>query len=289
MTERPRVYLRAPAADDRHEFVKLMRASRSFHRPWATAPTDDDRFAAYITDSQRADFEAMLVCRHEDDAIVGFFNLSQIVRRSLQSAYLGYAAGKPFAGHGLHAGGDRARPAPSVHVAQASPDRGQHSARKSRLDRARSGRRLPARGLLSALPQDRRALARPRALGAARPRSGGAATRSTETVCRPKRPRRARSSTAVRLRVEADVAQLVEHFTRKPGLLSFDVGAGRRVGGGKPQQIRVISVAGGLPTTVDRGPPVDTSAAVVAAPALHGFGLRSVRPRRRHEPRGSRL
>jgi ribosomal-protein-alanine N-acetyltransferase len=100
VTQRPRVYLRAPVADDRHEFVKLMRASRSFHRPWATAPTDDDRFAAYITDSQRADFEAMLVCRTDDDAIVGFFNLSQIVRRSLQSAYLGYAAGKPFAGHG---------------------------------------------------------------------------------------------------------------------------------------------------------------------------------------------
>ncbi len=95
-----RVFLRAPAASDREEFVALMRASRSFHRPWATAPTDDDRFAAYLADSRRVDFEAMLVCRFEDRAIVGFFNLSQIVRRSLQSAYLGYAAGKPFAGQG---------------------------------------------------------------------------------------------------------------------------------------------------------------------------------------------
>ena len=42
----------------------------------------------------------MLVCRREDDAILGFFNLSQIVRGSLQSAYLGYAVGKPFAGQG---------------------------------------------------------------------------------------------------------------------------------------------------------------------------------------------
>lgn len=95
-----RVFLREPLASDRHEFVSLMRASRSFHRPWATAPTDDERFAAYLADSRRPDFEAMLVCRLEDNAIVGFFNLSQIVRRSLQSAYLGYAAGKPFAGHG---------------------------------------------------------------------------------------------------------------------------------------------------------------------------------------------
>ena len=94
------VYLRVPAAADCNEFVTLMRASRSFHRPWATAPTDDDRFAAYLADARRPDFEAMLVCRREDDAIVGFFNLSQIARGSLQSAYLGYAVGKPHARHG---------------------------------------------------------------------------------------------------------------------------------------------------------------------------------------------
>ena len=95
-----RVFLRPPAARDREEFISLMKASRSFHRPWATAPTDDERFSAYLADSRRADFEAMLLCRHSDQAILGFFNLSQIVRRSLQSAYLGYAAGKPYAGQG---------------------------------------------------------------------------------------------------------------------------------------------------------------------------------------------
>jgi ribosomal-protein-alanine N-acetyltransferase len=95
-----RVFLRAPAAGDRNEFIKLMQASRSFHRPWATAPTDAERFNAYLADSRRPDFEAMLVCRVNDLAIVGFFNLSQIVRRSLQSAYLGYAVGQPYAGQG---------------------------------------------------------------------------------------------------------------------------------------------------------------------------------------------
>jgi ribosomal-protein-alanine N-acetyltransferase len=94
------VFLRAPAARDRDEFVSLMRSSRSFHRPWATAPTDQERFAVYLADSRRPDFEAMLVCRRQDLAIVGFFNLSQIVRRSLQSAYLGYAVGEPYAGQG---------------------------------------------------------------------------------------------------------------------------------------------------------------------------------------------
>ncbi|MGH2859537.1 MAG: GNAT family N-acetyltransferase [Solirubrobacteraceae bacterium] len=100
MTAGPRVYLRSPARGDRREFTALMRASREFHSPWATAPTDEDRYVAYLTDSRRADFEAMLLCRAEDEAIVGFFNLSQIVRRRLQSAYLGYAVGLPFAGQG---------------------------------------------------------------------------------------------------------------------------------------------------------------------------------------------
>lgn len=95
-----RVFLRAPVRSDRREFTALMQRSQAFHSPWATAPTDDERFAAYLADARRPDFEAMLLCRAQDDAILGFFNLSQIVRRRLQSAYLGYAVGEPFAGRG---------------------------------------------------------------------------------------------------------------------------------------------------------------------------------------------
>lgn len=95
-----RVYLRSPAHADRAEFIGLMRASRAFHRPWATAPTDDEAFDAYLVDSRRPDFEAMLVCRRADGAILGFFNLSHITRGSLQSAYLGYAVGSTFANQG---------------------------------------------------------------------------------------------------------------------------------------------------------------------------------------------
>ena len=95
-----RVYLRAPERLDRAEFISLMRASRAFHRPWATAPTDDEAFQAYLVDSRRPDFEAMLVCRREDRAILGFFNLSHITRGSLQSAYLGYAVGSTYAHQG---------------------------------------------------------------------------------------------------------------------------------------------------------------------------------------------
>jgi [ribosomal protein S5]-alanine N-acetyltransferase len=95
-----RVYLRSPERSDRAEFVALMRASRAFHRPWATAPTDGEAFEAYLVDSRRPDFEALLVCRRDDRAILGFFNLSHITRGSLQSAYLGYAAGSTYAHQG---------------------------------------------------------------------------------------------------------------------------------------------------------------------------------------------
>jgi [ribosomal protein S5]-alanine N-acetyltransferase len=95
-----RVYIRPPARGDEDEFTSLMRDSRPFHRPWASAPTDPARFAAYLEDSTRPDFEAFLVCRVSDDQIVGFFNVSQIARGSLQSAYLGYAAAQKYAGQG---------------------------------------------------------------------------------------------------------------------------------------------------------------------------------------------
>ena len=35
-----RVYIRAPTRADAAEFTALMRASRDFHSPWATAPTE---------------------------------------------------------------------------------------------------------------------------------------------------------------------------------------------------------------------------------------------------------
>ena len=95
-----RVYLRAPELADQEEFISLMHASRAFHRPWASAPADEERFLAYLLDAQRSDFDAMLLRRLEDDAIVGFFNLSQITRRALQSAYLGYAIAERYAGQG---------------------------------------------------------------------------------------------------------------------------------------------------------------------------------------------
>ena len=67
------------------------------HAPREPRHIQEGNFAAYLEDSGRPDFEAFLVCRIEDDQLVGFFNVSQITRGSLQSAYLGYAVAHNFA------------------------------------------------------------------------------------------------------------------------------------------------------------------------------------------------
>jgi ribosomal-protein-alanine N-acetyltransferase len=77
-----------------------MRDSRAFHRPWAAVPTDNTRFDAYLADARKPDYEPLLVRRCADDAIIGFFNISQITHGPLQSAYLGYAVGKRYARQG---------------------------------------------------------------------------------------------------------------------------------------------------------------------------------------------
>jgi ribosomal-protein-alanine N-acetyltransferase len=95
-----RVELRPPSEEDREEFVRAMRASRSFHHPWLEAADTDEAFAALVARASDERFDPVLVCRRSDGAIVGFANISQIVRGPLQSAFLGYGAVAAHAGRG---------------------------------------------------------------------------------------------------------------------------------------------------------------------------------------------
>ena len=142
-----------------------MRASRDLHRPWIYMPETPERYAAYLSRIEDPRAAPFLACRTEDGAIVGFLNISEIVRGGFKSAFLGYGGVARFAGQGymteamgllLREAFTRARPA---------PPRGQHPAGQQRLDRARQARRLRARGVLASLPEGGRPLARPRALG----------------------------------------------------------------------------------------------------------------------------
>jgi len=68
-------------------------------------PETGEAYAAYLERSQRERNAFYLAHRREDDAIVGFLNISEIVRGALQGAFVGYWAGVPFAGRGYMARG----------------------------------------------------------------------------------------------------------------------------------------------------------------------------------------
>jgi [ribosomal protein S5]-alanine N-acetyltransferase len=99
------VYLRAPHRSDQGEFLALVRASRELHRPWVYAPETPREFSAFISRCGTDAKVCMLVCRRDDDALVGVYNVSEITRGFFESAYLGYYAFAPTAGHGLMAEG----------------------------------------------------------------------------------------------------------------------------------------------------------------------------------------
>ena len=94
------MFLCAPIARHRNEFLVLIRASRLALRPWVAPPASRAAFSAYLRRARRPTERAFLVCRIEDRAIAGVINVSQIFHGNFQSAYLGYFAGAPFMGQG---------------------------------------------------------------------------------------------------------------------------------------------------------------------------------------------
>ncbi len=90
-----RVYLRTPSARDERTFLRLARASKRLHRTFVFAPATPKAFRDYLARMRKRDAKAFLVCRKDDDAIVGVFNISVILRGPLRTAFLGYWA---FAG-----------------------------------------------------------------------------------------------------------------------------------------------------------------------------------------------
>lgn len=107
------VYLRPPRNADARAFLAAVRASRKLHGAWVQPPATPVRFNQFVgrfgsfatRDPLAATHVGFLVCRCDDDAMVGVFNLSEIVRGVFQSAYLGYYAFSPHAGAGYMAEG----------------------------------------------------------------------------------------------------------------------------------------------------------------------------------------
>src|SRR4051794_34652746 len=95
-----RVRLADPKPEDRRPFLDLVEASVELHRPWTYPPADAAGYRRLLERNRTDDFFALLARRTEDDAIVGLFELSGIVRGGFQNAYLGYRAGGPYSGQG---------------------------------------------------------------------------------------------------------------------------------------------------------------------------------------------
>jgi [ribosomal protein S5]-alanine N-acetyltransferase len=96
-----RVSIRLLRATDRDAFLQMVHESRELHRPWAYPPERADQFDELLSRCARDDFVCFLVVDDETDEIAGVFNISQIVRGSFQSAFLGYYGSARHAGKGL--------------------------------------------------------------------------------------------------------------------------------------------------------------------------------------------
>jgi ribosomal-protein-alanine N-acetyltransferase len=97
-------YLETPAPRHEHEFLAAVVRSSRLHGSWVTAPRSAAEYRLYLKERQGPRQVKHFVC---DDLgqICGVINLSEIVRGSFQSAYLGYYALCPHAGKGLMSAG----------------------------------------------------------------------------------------------------------------------------------------------------------------------------------------
>jgi [ribosomal protein S5]-alanine N-acetyltransferase len=107
MSDDSRVVLRALSANDRDEFVGAMVRSRSLHHPWVAPPTTAEEFDAMLRRTEDVSFASLLVRVRADGRLAGFFNISEMVRRGFQSAFLGYGAVAGLDGRGYMTDGLR--------------------------------------------------------------------------------------------------------------------------------------------------------------------------------------
>jgi ribosomal-protein-alanine N-acetyltransferase len=92
-TERIRLVPAGPA--DEHEYVIAVTASRELLRPWIDAPDSAARYAELLARAEQPEFHPLLVRVRDGGGLAGVINISNIIRGSFHSAFVGYWA---FAG-----------------------------------------------------------------------------------------------------------------------------------------------------------------------------------------------
>lgn len=94
------VTLVRPSPRHAADFLEAVRRSRNLHRGWVTPPRDHDAYTAYVKGLRKANKAGFFIMTGSRE-IAGVINVSEIVRGSFLSAYLGYYALQPFAARGL--------------------------------------------------------------------------------------------------------------------------------------------------------------------------------------------
>lgn len=102
------VVIGPPTPADADEFLAAVLASRSLAEPWVYAPDTPELFAAYLARAAAENQASYLIRHAECGGLVGFANISNIVRGGFQSGYLGYAGFVSHTGRGLMSAGLRA-------------------------------------------------------------------------------------------------------------------------------------------------------------------------------------
>jgi ribosomal-protein-alanine N-acetyltransferase len=97
-------YLQTPAPRHEHEFLAAVMRSRRLHGAWVTAPSSSAEYRLYLKERRGPRHVKYFVC-NEGGQLCGVINLSEIVRGSFESAYLGYYALAPHAGKGFMSAG----------------------------------------------------------------------------------------------------------------------------------------------------------------------------------------
>ena len=95
-----RVELHTLSEADRDEFIEAMERSRSFHGTWITPPSTPAEFDQLLRRAEDDSFVSLVIRLREDGRLAGVFNISEIVRRAFQSAYVGYGGIAGLEGQG---------------------------------------------------------------------------------------------------------------------------------------------------------------------------------------------
>ncbi len=99
------IILREPQQAGQQMFIAAMQASQSLHHPWVNPPKTAEAFDAYFLRYQQDNQKSYWVIEETSSALVGVFNLNEIVRGVFQNAFMGYYAVSPHQGKGYMSAG----------------------------------------------------------------------------------------------------------------------------------------------------------------------------------------